>query len=205
MQDLNNEIILAGTVVSAPVFDHSVLGENFWLLSLASKRLSGFEDVLPVTIPERLLASRDLTAGARLMVRGEIRSYSRFFDGRNHLIIRVFAKEAENVTDPFIKDVNETRISGRLAKPVIYRTTPFQREIADVVIAVDHGLMKRYILPAIAWGRNAREADRLRPGDAVRIAGRLQSREYVKKLDSGEEEKRTAYEISCASIEKTYY
>lgn len=205
MPESLNEIILAGTVAKSPVFDHSVLGENFYIMTLASKRLSGFEDVLPVTVPERLLKNADLSSGAGVFIRGEIRSYSRFYDGRNHLIIRVFAKDAENRTDPYARDVNETRITGRVAKPVVYRTTPFSREIADLVVAVDHGLMKRCILPAIAWGRNARKAELMSPGDPVRLTGRLQSREYVKKLPDGTEEKRTAYEISCASIDKIRY
>lgn len=202
MLEITNEILLKGTAVKEPVFDHSVLGERFYLFFIAARRLSGYEDVLPVAVPERLLSFADLSAGKRAAIRGEIRSYSRFFGGRNHLVIRVFAKEIANVTDPEETDVNETRITGRIARPPICRTTPFSREIADVVVAVDHGLMKRYVLPSIAWGRNARKAELFKTGDAVRIAGRLQSREYLKKHPDGTEEKRTAYEISCASIDR---
>lgn len=203
MLDSLNEIILAGTAATAPIFDHTVLGERFYLLFAAVRRLSGYEDVLPVTVSESLLPGCEISPGARLFINGEIRSYTRFFDGRNHLVIRVFAKDLAKGA-PFDSDVNETRISGRIAKPVVYRTTPFSREIADVVVAVDRGLMKRYVLPAIAWGRNARNAELLKPGDAVRITGRLQSREYIKRLPDDTEEKRTAYEISCASIERFY-
>ena len=198
-----NHIRLVGTVTEPPAYCHSIYGEEFYKLTLAAVRLSGTEDVLPVTVSSRLLGNRDISADTKLEVLGQVRSYNQRSEDASHLMITVFARELYLLGErgPEL-DRNEVELYGHICKPVIYRTTPFSREIADVLVAVNRRYMKSDYLPAIAWGRNARFARELVCGDPVLIRGRLQSREYQKMLPDGEAEQRTAYEISCSSIEK---
>lgn len=195
----SNRISLSGTVANAPVYDHTVFGEAFYKLGVAVKRLSGTEDVLPVTVSERLMGTDGIEEGASVSVNGQIRSYNQRAEDGSHLVITVFARDI-GFPEGERADVNEAELTGHICKPVIYRTTPFSREIADLLIAVNRRYKKSDYLPAIAWGRNARFAGTLAPGDAVLIRGRLQSRGYQKTLPDGSVEQRTAYEISCSSI-----
>lgn len=206
MNDSINSIRLKGRIVSPPVYDHSLFGEAFYKMKVGAKRLSGTEDVLPVTVSERLLphTAFDAEEGARVDISGQIRSYNQRSDNGNHLIITVFARRfamADGSEEEY-GDVNEAELTGRVCKPVIYRTTPFSREIADILFAVNRRYGKSDYLPVIAWGRNARFAKELLCGDALHIRGRMQSRGYQKALPEGVFEQRTAYEISCSSIER---
>lgn len=214
----SNSIRLSGTLACEPVLDHRIYSESFLKLFISVKRLSGTEDILPVTASERLIPEGVLPVpGMRAALFGQIRSYNRFDGSGSHLIITAFARELsfENGAGEYgldsappegpeaPSDVNEAELTGNICKPVVYRRTPFMREIADILIAVNRRYGKSDYLPVIAWGRNARFADGLSLGEEVRIRGRLQSRKYIKMLEGGLEEERTAYEISCSSIERT--
>lgn len=203
MFDHSNRIILTGRISDPPVYDHEVLGEAFFKMYVAAKRLSGTEDVLPVTVSERLLGENEYDEGAPVSVSGQIRSYNQRAEDGSHLILTVFARCLLTPEDG--EDVNEAEIIGRIVKPVVYRMTPFSREIADMLVAVRRRYGKSDYLPAIAWGRNARFAGTLTPGELVALKGRMQSRQYQKTLPDGSTVERTAYEISCASIERPGY
>ncbi|MBO4563081.1 MAG: single-stranded DNA-binding protein [Clostridia bacterium] len=202
MYDQLNAIWLSGAVTSAPVYDHTVLGEAFYRMEVSASRLSGVLDTLPVTVSERLLPEHELTEGEPVSVRGQIRSYNKRGQDGSHLIVTVFARELEMMGEGSA-DINEAEITGRILRPVVYRMTPFQREIADLLVAVGRRYDKSDFVPCIAWGRNARFAGGLMPGDTVTIRGRMQSREYQKTLPDGESVQRVAYELSCSSLELT--
>ena len=89
----------------------------------------------------------------------------------------------------------------RSCKPPIYRKTPLGREIADILLAVNRPYGKSDYIPCISWGRNARFASSFEVGARVRVWGRVQSREYTKKLSETECEKRIAYEVSISKLE----
>ncbi|MBR3383405.1 MAG: single-stranded DNA-binding protein [Clostridia bacterium] len=199
-----NSIRLTGRVTELPVYDHSICGEAFYRMRAAVARLSGSEDVLPVTVSERLLSG----APEELLLKpveisGQIRSYNRRAEDGSHLLITVFAREISFPEEPSaLPERNEAELEGVICKPVVYRTTPFLREIADVLAAVPRRYGKCDHIPAIAWGRNARFAEGLEVGARVLLRGRLQSRQYNKLLPDGTGEERTAYELSCSSIER---
>ena len=193
----NNRIHIEGTVESVPEYSHHLYGEAFYTLRLSVGRLSGVKDILPVTISDRLLPKIDIGDG--LSINGQLRSYNKQSDGASRLIITAFARYAERTEE--IKPHNEVVLNGFICKPVIYRTTPFEREIADILIAVNRAYNKSDYLPCIAWGRNARYAGTLNVGDAILLNGRLQSREYQKRLPNGEILTRTAYEVSASTLE----
>lgn len=195
-----NSIELIGTVASPVEYSHSICGEAFYHTELAVRRLSGTEDCLPVTISERLLGSMEAECGMRFYVRGQIRSYNQRSERGNRLIITVFAREIRPA-DECEADRNEAELSGYICKEVIYRKTPFEREIADILIAVNRRYNKSDYLPLIAWGRNARFLSDAPIGTELSIVGRLQSREYKKLLEDGTEQVRTAYEVSCSAVE----
>ncbi|NLZ47568.1 MAG: single-stranded DNA-binding protein [Clostridiales bacterium] len=198
---LNNKIYLEGKVVSDLVFSHEMYGEGFYIFNLEVPRLSETKDVLSVTISERLLTGMELKIGSEIIVEGQLRSCNKFIDGSNRLILTVFARNVEPCYEKS-KNPNQIFLDGFICKPPVYRTTPFGREIADMLLAVNRAYNKSDYIPTIAWGRNSRFCQTLNVGDNIRIWGRLQSREYQKKVSEEEVIKKIAYEVSISKMEK---
>lgn len=192
----NNLAHVSGTITEEPRFSHNILGEGFYDLKLIVPRLSSEYDTIPVTISERLIDN--LKSGDNLSIDGQFRSYNKLEDGRSKLILTLFAKEL--VDDESRTSTNTINLVGYLCKPPVYRTTPFGREICDCLVAVNRAYNKSDYIPCIAWGRNARFVKNLAVGEKIALTGRIQSRDYQKKLEDGSEEVRTAYEISISSI-----
>lgn len=196
----NNQVILKGKIVSEPVYSHSLYGEKFYNLMIEVPRLSGVADVLPVMASDRLLHLMSVAVDDEVGVIGQLRSYNRLQDDRNRLILTVFARHIsppEDVAD----NPNQVLLEGYVCRAPVYRTTPFGREITDLLIAVNRPYNKSDYIPVISWGRNARYAETLEVGQKVFIHGRMQSRQYQKKLPDGVMENRTAYEVSVSFIE----
>lgn len=198
---LNNKIVLQGKVSSELEYSHSMYGESFYNFTLDVVRLSDSKDVLNVTISERLLLNLKLEVGMNVVVDGQLRSYNKFVDGSNRLILTVFVREIQLSEEKF-KNPNEIYLDGFICKEPVYRTTPFGREIADVLLAVNRAYNKSDYIPTIAWGRNSRFCKTLEVGDNIRVWGRLQSREYQKKLSDDTVSKKIAYEVSISKMEK---
>ena len=193
----NNSVILCGTVKGEPVYSHEVFGEKFYEVMLAVKRLSGMDDVLPVSVSEHLLCDgfRD---GCEVTVKGQFRSYNKIVGERSKLMLTVFVRDVEPF-DPTVNP-NTMQLSGFICKPPVYRTTPFNREICDLLVAVNRQYNKSDYIPCIVWGRNARFAEKLAVGQHIDIVGRVQSRNYQKRLDDDTVVTRTAYEVSVGKI-----
>lgn len=198
----NNEAVLIGKVVSDIRFSHKVYGEGFYAFDIEVPRLSDSSDILPVTISERILPSINNIQGKVLEIVGQFRSYNQYEEGKNRLILTVFALDVKEVpTQELSKNKNTMYLDGYICKAPIYRTTPFGREITDVLLAVNRSYHKSDYIPCITWGRNARFAKTLEVGDHIQIWGRIQSRIYQKKLETGEVEAKTAYEVSIGKME----
>ncbi len=194
----NNKVFISGEIVSNAEFSHEVYGEGFYEMNVLVKRLSGQGDILPVTISERLIADKDLKIGVTINALGQFRSYNKLVDGKSKLMLTVFIREL--VSRPIIKNPNSIVLVGYVCKPPVYRTTPFNREIADILIAVNRSYNKSDYIPCIAWGRNARFAKNIAVGEKVALSGRIQSREYQKKISETESKTFTAYEVSISKI-----
>jgi primosomal replication protein N len=201
----NNHLVLVGKIVSEQKYSHEIYGEKFYSFNLEVIRLSSNTDIIPITVSERLLTNVELTIGKNVEVEGQFRSYNNYENEKNRLILTVFAKEIkETPNDVEIeKDVltNEVILIGYICKKPIYRQTPFGREIADMLLAVNRAYNKSDYIPCIAWGRNARFCQNMEVGTEVKIVGRVQSRTYEKKREDGTVETRVAYEVSIASME----
>lgn len=198
LTEKNNKVFISGEIVSDAEFSHEVYGEGFYEMNVLVKRLSGQGDILPVTVSERLIADKNLQKGAMINALGQFRSYNKLVDGKSKLMLTVFVRELiDGVT---VKNPNSIVLSGYICKPPIYRTTPFNREIADILIAVNRSYNKSDYIPCIAWGRNARFAKNLGVGEKIAIAGRIQSREYQKRLSDEEIKIMTAYEVSISKL-----
>ena len=189
----NNVVYLTGRVAEEPRYSHQVFGEGFYETKVEVERLSGLVDVIPVTVSERLLGEGDFEEGKYVSVSGQFRSYNKIADGKSRLMLTVFVRETNEDLPP---NTNKIELIGYVCKPPVYRTTPFKREIADVLIAVNRAYNKSDYIPCIAWGRNARFAEKLVVGDKVGLSGRIQSREYRKTDENGVESVRVEYEIS---------
>ena len=194
----NNKVFISGEILTDAEFSHEVYGEGFYEMSVLVKRLSGQGDVLPVTISERLISDKDLKVGATINALGQFRSYNKLVDGKSKLMLTVFVRELLDTAG--IKNPNSIVLSGYVCKPPVYRTTPFNREIADILIAVNRSYNKSDYIPCIAWGRNARFAKGLEVGEKIAISGRIQSREYQKRLTDDDIKIMTAYEVSISKL-----
>lgn len=199
---LNNKIYLEGEVSSELEFSHEMYGEGFYTFNLDVMRLSDSVDTLNITVSERLLSDMKLEVGSEVIIEGQLRSYNKFIDGSNKLILTVFARNIEPCIERS-KNPNEIFLDGYICKEPIYRTTPFGREIADVLLAVNRAYNKSDYIPTIAWGRNSRFCQTLNVGDNIKVWGRLQSREYQKKVSENEVVKKVAYEVSISKMEKS--
>ena len=199
----NNHLVLRGKIVSEKSYSHEIYGEKFYVFNLEVIRLSSTVDIIPITISERLLTGLNLEIGKNVVVEGQFRSYNNYENERNRLILTVFAKEIQEVESEEDKEevTNEVVLVGYVCKKPIYRQTPFGREIADVLLAVNRAYNKSDYIPSIAWGRNARFCQNMEVGTEVKITGRVQSRTYEKKHEDGSTETRVAYEVSIASME----
>ena len=208
----NNYLTLVGKVTGEKKFSHEIYGERFYLFNLVIPRLSGNEDIIPITISERLIKDDTLQEGKKLLVKGQFRSYNCYENEKNRLILTVFAKdimeveenESEEQENEMAKKdtiTNEVVLIGYICKKPIYRQTPFGREISDILLAVNRAYNKSDYIPCIAWGRNARFCQNLEVGSQVKVVGRVQSRTYEKKYEDGTSQTRVAYEVSVGSLE----
>ena len=199
----NNQVTIAGEVVSEFTFSHEVYGEHFYIVNIAVCRLSNSYDVIPVMVSERLIDVTSDYRGCVLQVSGQFRSYNRHEENRNRLVLSVFAREAvlASQEDEDEQNPNHIFLDGYVCKHPVYRKTPLGREIADVLLAVNRPYGKSDYIPCICWGRNARFAGKLAVGEHVAIWGRIQSREYQKKIGNDEIVNKVAYEVSVSKME----
>lgn len=198
LEKQNNKVYLKGEIVNDAKFSHEIFGEGFYEMSVLVKRLSGQADILPVTISERLIESNNLKVGSVISAIGQFRSYNKQVDGKSKLMLTVFIREL--IDEEFSSNPNNIVLSGYICKPPVYRTTPFNREIADVLIAVNRAYNKSDYIPCIAWGRNARFVKNLPVGERIALSGRIQSREYQKKYSETDIKTLTAYEVSVSKL-----
>lgn len=200
----NNKISLVGEVISAPKLSHETHNEKFYTVKVDVKRLSGDIDTLEIIISEKLYDIDKIELGIRYYIEGEIRSYNYYVSEteRRKLVINIFAKNLSIAEETDDECLNNFELVGHICKKPIYRKTPFDREISDILLAVNRLYGKSDYLPCIAWGRNAKFASTLEIGDKIKITGRMQSRQYTKKISDNEEEKKIAYEMSIITLEK---
>ena len=198
----NNQVSMVGVVASEFVKSHEVYGEGFYMVDILVKRLSGSEDRIPLMVSERLVDVTQSYLGEYIQVQGQFRSYNRHEEKHNRLVLSAFARELrfleeEEDTAP----VNQIFLDGYICKPPVYRKTPLGREIADLLLAVNRPYGKSDYIPCICWGRNARFAGNLEIGSRIQLIGRIQSREYQKRVSENELIRRVAYEVSVNKLE----
>jgi primosomal replication protein N len=200
----NNQVSVAGEVMNDFVFSHEVFGEGFYLIDVSVNRLSNSYDIIPIMVSERLINVKKDLSGKQIEVIGQFRSYNRHDNNKNRLILSVFAREVRVIEeDEDLEGLkpNFIYLDGFVCKQPIYRKTPLGREISDLLIAVNRPYGKSDYIPCICWGRNARFAEKFEVGGHLQVWGRIQSREYQKKISETEFEKRIAYEVSVSKLE----
>ena len=198
----NNQVTIMGEIVSGFSYSHEIYGEGFYMVDVKVQRLSDSFDVIPMMVSERLIDVSADYVGYHVEVNGQFRSYNRHEERKNRLVLSIFAREIV-----FVEEIeesvktNQIFLDGYICKAPIYRKTPLGREIADLLLAVNRPYGKSDYIPCICWGRNARFASGFTVGERCNIWGRIQSREYMKKLDEDQAEKRVAYEVSVSKLE----
>lgn len=197
---INNSITVCGRIAGSLELSHRVYGESFYSFYIENRRLSDTTDTLPVIISERLLADEDFGLGDCVMINGQIRSYNSNDGIKTHLVLSIFVKSIFKATDE--EDItNSVMLDGFICKAPVYRTTPFGREITDVLLAVNRAYGKSDYIPVICWGRNAKFVSTLHIGENIAVYGRMQSRNYQKRLENGESVTKTAYEVSASKLQ----
>ena len=200
----NNQVTVMGEIVSNFSFSHEIFGEGFYMVDVQVQRLSECYDIIPVMVSERLLDVSADYLGMLICVNGQFRSYNRHEERKNRLVLSVFAREVEFLDQmEESSKTNQIYLDGYICKEPIYRKTPLGREIADVLLAVNRPYGKSDYIPCICWGRNARYASSFKVGERCAVWGRIQSREYMKKLDEDKVERRVAFEVSVSKLELT--
>ena len=201
----NNRVCIIGEIVSEFTFSHEVFGEGFYIANVSVNRLSDMVDVIPLMISERLIDVTKDYRGMKIEVAGQFRSYNRHEGVKNKLVLSIFVRELRFIEEDEMPEEqsksNQIFLDGFVCKPPIYRKTPLGREIADILVAVNRPYGKSDYIPCIAWGRNARFAGGLEVGSHLQVSGRVQSREYTKKIGEDEVERRVAYEVSVSKID----
>ena len=195
----NNKVFLLGKIETEPSFSHETFGEAFYEIMMSVPRLSQHSDIIPITVSEKLLTKDQFKIGNQIAIKGQFRSYNKIVDGASKLVLTVFVRETIEVDQSMNPNIIE--IVGYICKPPVYRTTPFKREICDILVAVNRAYNKSDYLPCIAWGRNAKYIKDAEVGTQISIVGRIQSREYQKKISEDEVVTKTAYEISVNKIQ----
>lgn len=198
----NNQVLMRGVISAGFTFSHQVLGEGFYMTEIQVKRLSDAEDRIPVMVSERLVDVTQDPVGEYVEIRGQFRSYNKHEEDHDRLILSLFAREISYANEEEEPDhLNKILLDGYICKPPVYRKTPFGREIADVLLAVNRAYDKSDYIPCICWGRNARYVSSFEVGSHLQMEGRIQSRKYVRKLDEENAEERVAYEVSVGRLE----
>lgn len=198
----NNQVTVMGEIISDFSYSHEIFGEGFYMVDVKVQRLSESYDIIPVMVSERLLDVAADYKGLLICVNGQFRSYNRHEERKNRLVLSVFAREIDFVDEiEESSKTNQIYLDGYICKEPIYRKTPLGREIADLLLAVNRPYGKSDYIPCICWGRNARYANSFKVGERCAIWGRIQSREYMKKLDEENVERRVAFEVSVSKLE----
>lgn len=196
-----NSAVISGKIVTEPAFSHEVYGEGFYCFTVSVMRLSNTYDNIPVMVSERLTDTSEYRPGRFVKIEGQFRSYNAL-NGGPKLSLMVFAREVAFIEEEaHMQDINQVILNGFICKTPVYRTTPFNREITDILLAVNRAYNKSDYIPCISWGRNARYCGKRKVGDNVRITGRIQSRKYQKKLPDGTVLDKVAYEVSISKLE----
>ncbi len=203
MLSINNTANISGKIASDFSFSHEVYGEGFYHFNIEVERLSQASDILPIIISERLIDKNEQALNNFVNVTGQIRSYNNYTpeDNKNKLILSIFARDIKKIEGEFKDNPNDIYLNGYICKPPTYRTTPFGREICDLLLAVNRSYNKSDYIPCIAWGRNARFSSKLNVSDNIKVWGRMQSRVYQKKYETGEITEKVAYEVSVSKLE----
>ncbi len=197
----NNRAEVIGTVIDEPEFSHEIYGEKFYTFTLKIPRLSGICDNIRIMVSDRLMADMPINVGDAIEVYGQFRSYNSYENGGNRLVLTVFAKDLSYAEETEEKNPNSLYLNGFICKAPVYRTTPFGREITDLLLAVNRSYNKSDYIPVIAWGRNARYCKNINVGDNIKVWGRIQSRVYQKHISEDEAVEKTAYEVSVSRME----
>ena len=197
----NNQAVIAGEIISDFEFNHEVFGEGFYFVKLKVSRLSHSSDIIPLLVSERLIDVKQSHIGQFVEARGQFRSHNKQESDKNRVVLFLFAKEIEMIDSAENRNPNEIFLDGYICKEPVYRTTPLGREIADVLLAVNRAYGKSDYIPCICWGRNARYAGNLTVGSRIQLRGRIQSREYQKRIGEGKVVDKIAYEVSASQME----
>lgn len=195
----NNQVHLRGKMVTGFSFSHELLGEGFYTAQVTVNRLSEVTDTIPIMVSERLIDVTQDYIGKYVEIRGQFRSYNQYNEEHNRLILHVFATKME-ILEEEDYPINKIYLDGYICKPTVYRKTPLGREISDVLLAVNRSYHKSDYIPCICWGRNARYASSLEVSSHLQMEGRIQRREYSKRISETETESRTVYEVSVGSM-----
>lgn len=194
----NNQVNICGKIVEELKFAYQISREGVYSTKIQVERLSNSFDVIPVLISEKLINVKEYYVGKTVQIKGQFHSRNYHKENKSHLLLYIFAEEI--FLEQNQNQENQIFLDGFICKQSAYRRTPLGREIADLLLAVNRPYGKSDYIPCICWGRNAKFAEKFKVGEHIQIWGRIQSREYIKRINKTETEKRIAYEVSINKL-----
>lgn len=196
-----NLAVVEGEIISDFQYSHSAYGKRFYKTEVVVKRLSDAIDIIPIMVQENLIDINQYQAGQHVCAKGMFHSYRYYKEDGNHMVWVLLALEmSKQNQDMGGEENNNILLEGYICKSPCYRKVASGRKITDILIAVNYPSRKSDYLPCICWGKNAVFAADLKTGEHIKINGRIQSRDYIKKISEKKLKLNTVYEISVREI-----
>lgn len=198
-----NEVILSGYLVENFKFHHDV-GTKIFEGKIEVERRSGTKDTLILQISERKLKEvGNLEEGEGIIIVGELCTH-RYIgdDDMVHNKNYVYVDKVWYTFNPDMK--NWVKISGVIVKKGTLRTTQFcGKKVIEAIIAIKSKNEQRNTayVPIIFWNDMADNMlGNYNVGDKIEINGRLQSRDYIKRLPDDSTVVKTTFEVSVFKL-----
>ena len=134
-------------------------------------------------------------------IHGQFRSYNRHEENTTGWCFPHLHRELKFLEEEGFSGTGKPDFPGRISiKPPVYRKTPLGREIADLLLAVNRPYGKSDLHTVFAGTKMPVMFQPFGMGHVL-IWGRIQSREYMKRIGENETQKRIAYEVSVSKLE----
>lgn len=181
---INNLVEIKGEIVSYFDYDHSWKGERLYSFTLAVNNEDGIVEFIPISISERNIGSERNMMGRRVKVIGKFNYYTKIINGQNNKIFKVMALNLELIGSTE-RDSNQIYIDGKILFEPKFRITLKGKKITKLIISIENNYGKKKVFPVIVFGEAAEKLKLLKPEDNLQVTGKIQSRKYINRDESG--------------------
>lgn len=166
------------------------------------QRASGKVDRIVVLAEKEELKRYRIGKGLKISVEGEIRTCNRYSSpsGKRHVVTYVRARKIRRVHTS-TADKNKVIMNGTLAQiPKYWKSPKGSRKVEFNQCTKDSREASHSFIPCIARDRLADILCELVQWEELSFEGELQSREYIRTLETGEKQHETALEVIVSRL-----